>query len=106
MVKTIYSAEQFRDEFIGYGRGNQFSPAGFRGLWEYLEEAGGDEFNLDVIGLCVDFTEYENLAEAVEQYYDAEDYSDEEGMEQCMDDLRDSTLVIELDNGGVILANH
>jgi len=102
MVKTIYSAEQFRDEFIRYGRGSQFSPAGFRGLWEHLEEVAGDEFNLDVIGVCVDFTEYGDAFEAVDDYT-TEQFDDES---DALEWLRDRTQVIELDNGGVIIANY
>jgi hypothetical protein len=59
-MKTTVSIYDFRDAFQRMGRGQQFSYDGLQVLFDYLEdyEAGsGEEVELDVIGLCCDFSE-------------------------------------------------
>ena len=52
-------------------RKNNFSYEGLNALYNYLidyEEDTGEETELDVIGLCCDYTEYENLKEFQTDY--------------------------------------
>ena len=66
-------------------------------LFEYLEDYSrdtGEDFELDVIGLCCDFTEYESFEEIKEEYSSTELDS--------LDDLREHTTVIEFNYGIVI----
>jgi hypothetical protein len=61
----------FCDAFKAYDRTEQFSYEGKKALFEYLEdyeEQTGEKIELDVIALCCDYTEYENLKELQEQY--------------------------------------
>ena len=76
---------------------NNFSDNGAKALFEYLEDLSDeleDPLEFDPIAWCVEFTEYENLKEIQEQYWDI----------KTLDDLRDNTQVIEFDNG-IIIAN-
>lgn len=59
-MKITVTESMFKDQFVSYGRADNFSSAGLSALFEYLEESeqdAGDELELDVIALCCDFTE-------------------------------------------------
>ena len=60
MKQTIGKAA-FKDAFYAYNRGDHFSPAGLSALYDYLsdlERGTGEEYELGVIALCCDFSEY------------------------------------------------
>ena len=68
MKKTI-NEDQFVQAFKDYGRENQFSREALKALFEYiegLEEDTGEETELDVIALCCEFTEYEEVKDDTE----------------------------------------
>ena len=76
-------------------RKENFSHKGLRALFDYLEqceEDTGEEMELDVIGLCCEYAEYESLEDIQKDYSEVKD----------LDDLRDNTIVIEFD-GGIII---
>jgi hypothetical protein len=56
MKFTIENASQFRDEFRQCGRHTQFSYEATNLLFDYLEEIDPD-YDLDVIALCVEYSE-------------------------------------------------
>jgi len=94
MRKTI-SESGFRNAFTDYGREDNFSHAGLRALYNYLIELEEDcdmNIELDVIALCCEYSEYEDLEEIQANYNDIE----------TLEELRDRTQVIEFD-GGVII---
>ena len=65
---NVYS---FRDAFSKMGRKDQFSYEGLGALFYLLDEInGGKTYELDVIGLCCDFREYESLEELQNDYKD------------------------------------
>lgn len=69
MYKSI-NEYQFTEEFKRI-RPNQFSYEGLKSLFNYLEEyeeSTGESIELDVIGLCCDFSEYETLEEFQNEY--------------------------------------
>ena len=73
-------------------RPDSFSYEGLNALFEYLEsleEDTGEKIELDVIALCCDFTEYDNLTK-FQNDYDAEDYPD-------MAAIEDATTVIPIE---------
>lgn len=79
-------------------RPNSFSRDGLVALYDYLiewEESTGEEIELDVIGICCDFTEYEDENELLGDYKDYEN----------IDEIKDETEVIEIKNGGFIIRN-
>ena len=49
------------------GRHNQFTYDGLNALYTYLEEVN-DNFELDVIALCCEFTEYQDIEECFKDY--------------------------------------
>ena len=105
----------FADAFRRMGRENQFSREALEALFEYLEnyeEDTGIRVELDVIGLCCEFTEYESAITAAEDYgftseLEADDYEDAESYEDAKEDealewLQDRTIVISFDSGLII----
>jgi len=98
-MKQNIGLYQFENAFRTCGRIKQFSYAGLKALFEYLEqyeEDCGEEIELDVIGLCCDYVEYEGLEEFHGEY-DAEDYPD-------LDKLMEYTPVIPVGcDGGFIM---
>lgn len=93
MYITINSASAFMDEFTSAGRGDQFSYGAMEALFDYYDEL--DNFELDVIAVCCDWTEYENEDEALEAC-GAED----------LDDLQNNNFIIELKNGRILVQDY
>ena len=93
MKKTI-TKNEFRDAFHTMNREANFSYEGLGALYDYLEEyeeSGGVEVELDVIAICCEFSEYEDLKEIQGNY-------DIDSIEQ----LQDYTTVIEFTDGIII----
>lgn len=89
IYRTI-NESAFHDAFIDMGRKNQFSYEGRKALFEYLEslaEDTGEPMELDVIALCVDYSE-EALEDIKANYTDIE----------TLEDLQDNTTVIMVDD--------
>ena len=85
-MKTNVSFYDFERAFSDMGRQDQFSYEGKRALFEWfeqLDEDCGTETELDVIAICCEFCEYENLA-AFQADYDADDYPDIESIENAL----------------------
>ena len=69
MIQTI-NEYQFADAFKSI-RPDNFSYEGLKALYDYLEQYEddtGDQIELDVIAICCDYTEYENLKEFKNDY--------------------------------------
>ena len=80
-------------------RPNNFSYDGLTALYEYLEQLSediGEDIELDVIAICCDYSEYENLKDFQNQYSD--DY-------QNIEQIENKTIVIPIDNDRFIVAN-
>ena len=96
IIKTL-NVHDFRQAFIDYNRGEQFTYDALTALFEWLEELAedtGTPYELDVIALCCEFTEYSDLAEVRANYSSTK--------LDNIDDLQDQTAVIEFD-GGIII---
>ena len=101
-MKQTVNEYQFERAF-NECRPNDFSYKGLKALFDYLEqyeEETGQELELDVIAICCDFTEYEDLKEFQGEYYDevqGDKYEDIEEIEQ-------ETVVIPIpDTDGFII---
>ena len=107
----------FADALRRMGREDQFSREALEALFEYIEnyeEDTGIRVELDVVGLCCEFTEYTTAVEAASDYgftteLEAEDYEDVESYEDAKEEealewLQDRTEVINFD-GGLIIQN-
>ena len=94
-MKQTINEYQFKDAFQKC-RPNNFSYEGLTALYEYLEEYEedtGQEVELDVIGLCCDFTEYEDLKEFQGEYFD-----DVKGDKyETIEEIEEETLVIRIE---------
>lgn len=91
MYQTV-NFSQFVDAFHKCDRSNQFSYDGLKALYDWLEELGDPEGNeLDVIAICCDFCEFEDL-EAFQESYGSENY-------ESIEDIHEQTTVIELPDG-------
>ena len=78
-------------------RPNNFSRAGLFALYDYLEQYEddtGEEIELDVIALCCEYAEYDNLEEFQADY--SEDY-------QTIGDIESDTTVIMIDDDSFII---
>ena len=90
MINTINKYE-FSDAFHKMGRGKQFSYEGLDALFDYLEmleEDIGEPIELDVISLCCEYSEYDNLKEF------QNDYGDEY---ESLDDIENDTTLIKIE---------
>ena len=111
------NSSMFADAFRRMGREDQFSREALEALFEYIEnyeEDTGIRVELDVLGLCCEFTEYTTAVKAASDYgftteLEAEDYEDAESYEDAKEEealewLQDRTEVINFD-GGLIIQN-
>ena len=102
LVKEI-SFNNFLEEFRNYGREDQFSYEGKKALYDYLNDLSedlGEPLELDIIGICCDFTEYSNLEEFSNDY----SYTIGEDIDD-MEDVRDYTTVIPINSKSFIIQN-
>ena len=70
-MTTIDNGYQLEQLFKECGRENYFSYEGFNALYDYLDEYSdevGEDFKVDVIALCCDFTEYSGWEELYNNY--------------------------------------
>ena len=96
MIRTIDNIE-FVDAFRKMGRTDNFSFKGLVALYEYIEmlvDDLGQEIELDVIALCCEYAEYDNLEEFQADY--SEDY-------QTIGDIESDTTVIMIDDDSFII---
>ena len=97
-MKTTVNSYDF-DRAFTECRPSSFSHAGRKALFEYLEQTEediGEEFELDVIAICCDFTEYEDIAEFNKNYN-----TEYENMREI-----DETTVIDIDGESFIIQNY
>ena len=94
MRKTI-KLHDFRQEFINYDSQNQFSYEGLEVLFNHLEDTYSTEYELDVVCLCCEYTEYKDQAEFWKDF-DEEKY-------QTIEDIQKRTYVIPVGEEGFII---
>ena len=100
MIIKELGREEFKREF-DFGEhssyNNQFSYEGLDALYDYIEEIHSEEnpFEMDAIGLIVQFTEYESLEECLQDVGNEEISS--------LDALEYHTIVIEVENSEKII---
>ena len=95
MIYKTIDIYDFRAAFTDYDRTAHFSYDGLNALFDWLDELSADTdtpYELDVIALCCEFTEYSDLAEIKQAYNTI----------NTIDDLHDRTIAIEFD-GGIII---
>ena len=94
-MKQTINEYQFKDAFQKC-RPDNFSCEGLTALYDYLEqyeEDTGQEVELDVIAICCEFTEYEDLKEFQGIYYD-----DIKGDKyKTLEEIEEETIVIPIE---------
>ena len=96
-MKETITESRFIDMFNSR-RPNQFTYEGLTALFEHLEEfedATGEEIELDVIGLCCEYCEYDSLKEFNDDY--GEEY-------ETIEDIENETIVIPINEESFIIA--
>ena len=94
MIITTVTQNDFHDAF-SLSRPDNFSYDGLNALYEYFDdysEDTGEPFELDVIAICCEFTEYDNFTEINKAYPDI----------KSMEALEDYTCIIETHNSIII----
>jgi hypothetical protein len=115
MIIQNVDVYDFHRAFEQYGRADQFSREAREALHDYLEQLSDDigkPIELDVIGICCDFAEYDSICNAAYEHdwradeQDA-DETEPEWRDRCNDEalewLQDRTTVLELPCGGVVI---
>lgn len=78
-MKEQINFSVFCDRFKDMNRDNNFSYDGKRVLYDYLielEEDTGKEMELDIIAICCDYSEYENIEEYLNDYYTTDEINE------------------------------
>jgi len=73
-MKQTITESGFHQAFHNAGRADQFSRAARSALFEYLEDiesGGGEEMELDVIGICCEWAEHASATEWAKDYFNA-----------------------------------
>ena len=95
MIEVV-TESQFIERFRQI-RPTNFTYEGLQALFEYLEQYEddtGEEIELDVIGLCCEFYQYDNLKEFQDDY--GKDY-------ECIEDVENETMVVPVDEESFII---
>lgn len=107
-MKITVTENMFKDQFKACGREDNFSYAGLSALFDHceaLESDLGDEYELDVIALCCEFSEafFADIADDYSIDLSGCDGSEEE-FEAVLEYLNDETMVVFSDEDtGMIL---
>ena len=102
IVKTLSSMD-FQDAFYKMGRDKQFSYDALDKLYEFYTEVSeecGTPFEMDVIAICCDWTEYDSFKEL----YNAYDLG-VKGKKAFLDELWNHTTFYEVGNGRYLVQN-
>tara|TARA_B100000475_G_scaffold45554_1_gene30225 strand:+ start:2927 stop:3223 length:297 start_codon:yes stop_codon:yes gene_type:complete len=95
MIEVV-TESQFIERFRQI-RPTNFTYEGLQALFEYLEQLEddtGEEIEFDVIGLCCEFSQYDNLKEFQDDY--GKDY-------ECIEDIENETMVVPVDEESFII---
>lgn len=114
-ITRLRSSSDLREEFRAWDRQSTFSSQAYDWLWDYLEqleEDTGTPLEIDVVGLCCDYSEedYDSIASSysIDLPERDEDESEEDHAEAVreaiLDYLRDNTVVLGYDDDSVLYA--
>jgi len=108
IVETL-NLNDFMDAFKRMDR-DYFSYEGYERLFEFYEqisEETGEPFEMDVIAICCDWVEYEDIDGFISEYSNIcpkdEDEEDEDYRERFLKAADDHTYVIRLNGGGYLV---
>mgnify|MGYP003350223349 CR=1 FL=1 len=107
-MKQTVNFNDFRDAFRTMDRMENFSYEGMQALFDYLEqleEDTGEEIELDVIGLCCDFSEatWEEIAR--DYRIDVKGLDETDTQSEVMNYLEMNTTIVGEVPGGCVYLN-
>lgn len=105
MKKTI-DQRTFIQAFTDYNRESQFSVRARKELFNYMEECeagSGTEYELDVIALCCEFTEYDSIEECIEAFKHLDEFEFCETSDDYRDVFSHFTQVITWEDDCVLI---
>lgn len=109
MIVKTYDLHDFKREFERYDRGNQFSDEALEELFNYYN-GFCDNIEMDVIGICCEWTEYEDLDDYANDYMQESDFEDLEEWEYTRAIWShiesNAPYYLRLSNGGVLFMNY
>lgn len=112
IVSNISSVHTFRNAFVDMGRKDQFSRDALEALFEYYEQLSedtGEHIELDVIGICCEWSEMTSQ-DVVDEYGEEIDKEGDEEyvdwFENVVESVRHSTTVLEVGNGNYLVMAH
>jgi hypothetical protein len=102
IYQTIDNASQFRDQFHRCGRADQFSYEALGLLFDYLSDCGSD-IELDVVGICCEFSE--DMPESIADSYsiDTEGLNEGEIVDAVMAFLDDHSVTVGITSSGAFV---
>ena len=106
-MKSTVNWYAFADAFKSRGRESQFSRSALMSLFDFLEDLedqSGTQIELDVVGLCCDFSEYGSALEAASAF--GFQVSVDDKVEAPLEWLQNRTSVVPIPNQpGVVVQN-
>lgn len=99
-IIKILSCDEFVQAFDDYNRGNNFSIAARRHLYDYFQdysEGTDQDYTLDVIAICCEWAEYTQDELMLDYGYMLEDDDD---VQALIDELERNTTVLEVEHFG------
>ena len=108
MIVKTFDLYDFRREFESYNRDDRFSDEAIEELYNYYDDLG-EPYEMDVIEICCNWTEYESLEEYAKEYMDESDFEemdDDEKEKAIIDNLDNNTYFTRLNNGGLLIQNY
>jgi hypothetical protein len=102
IYQTIDNASQFRDQFKQCGRADQFSYEALGLLFDYLSDCGSD-IELDVVGICCEFSE--DMPKSIADSYgiDTEGLNEGEVVDAVMSYLDDHSVTVGITSAGAFV---
>lgn len=91
-IKNFCDADELYDYFVQYGRGDNFTRKQMEVIYDLFNDCAPD-VEIDVIGICCEFTGYDSIEEALEEY-DCESVHELEN-KVCVLYARDGEVVVQ-----------
>ena len=103
-MKIPVTESMFVDHFNTMGRGSSFSAEARRALFvhfEDFEESSGEQIELDVISICCDWAEHDDVIDVIQEYgitIDDDGMTDNEieyAVRECLQDKGGDPIIFE-----------
>lgn len=111
IIRTM-NVYDFADAFARMDR-DYFSNDGYQYLYDFYDESSDGNWELDVVAVCCEWTEYDNIDDFLYDYgMYLDDVYDEDELMECTNKekanmlyefLSDRTLITQLDNGNYLM---